>query len=413
MLSLENKKVIQKCNDKDTEKKEKWMKYKHGQACRYLKIGELNKAEAHFQDILATVINEFGEMNHRVGATLHNIGIVRLRIGHLDGALDSIKEATRIRRATLGESHPKVADSLVEKGIIMLSLEHFDESIEAFNEAIEIREMESTETKSKQKREKITLQIAKILNNIGSVYFEYGDLDNAVDTYEEALDMQRESIKEKGYKNEPEFLAMASTMCNIGYVYLEENKWCDAIPIIEEALKIQQAILEPASTQILNTLENLAFAFSKIQKHEQAIKLYTKILHTQEVYTDINNCDCLADTMSKLVYNFMALYEYDKALEYLKEIERIQEDILDPESPKLKETRNLIKCANYEKNKYSVDEDVIPSCLTTNGIMNPFDSTIFQWACTKPNKTKLDLRRCVPQRPEVAIKMSGHKISYT
>merc|ERR1712151_1275691 len=116
------------------EENEKKMKIKHEQACRYLKTGDLGKAETNFKDILSNVIEDYGELHQRAGSSLHNLAIIRLRRGNLDGALHSIEEAVRIRRATHGEFHPKVADSLVEKGIILLSLEHFEESIDIFNE---------------------------------------------------------------------------------------------------------------------------------------------------------------------------------------------------------------------------------------------------------------------------------------
>lgn len=165
---------------------------------------------------------------------------------------------------------------MVEKGIILFSLEQFEESIDIFNEAIELKESEAVKTQSKKRKEKINLQIASILNNIGGVYFEYGDLDNAIEMYEEALNIQRHILKGKGYKSGPCSLAMASTICNIGYVFLERNDWKMTIDSLEEAVVIQQALLEPGDIQIMNTLENLAFAFTKFSNHDQAIEIYKK-----------------------------------------------------------------------------------------------------------------------------------------
>lgn len=68
---------------------------------------------------------------------------------------------------------------------------------------------------TEENKEKINLQIAKIINNIGCVYFEYGELRDAKDTYEEALDMQRDNLCTKE-PDDPAYLAMASTLCNLG-----------------------------------------------------------------------------------------------------------------------------------------------------------------------------------------------------
>jgi len=74
--------------------------------------GELDKAEGDFDEILASALEECGEFHERVGTALHNVGIIRSRRGNLDGALHSIDEAVRIRRAVHGEFHPKVASTL-------------------------------------------------------------------------------------------------------------------------------------------------------------------------------------------------------------------------------------------------------------------------------------------------------------
>lgn len=71
----------------------------------------MDKAESNFKEILNFAIEEYGELHQSVGSVLHNVGIIRLRRGNLDGALHSIDEAVRIRRATHGEFHPKVAVS--------------------------------------------------------------------------------------------------------------------------------------------------------------------------------------------------------------------------------------------------------------------------------------------------------------
>lgn len=97
--------------DTVVEANDKIMRSKYGQACRYMKTGELDKAESNFKEILNSAIEEYGEIHQRVGSALHNIGITRLRRGNLDGALHSIDEAVKIRRAAHGEFHHKVAVS--------------------------------------------------------------------------------------------------------------------------------------------------------------------------------------------------------------------------------------------------------------------------------------------------------------
>ena len=105
----------------EKHEEEKALKDAHNDACRHLRDGRLVEAKAKFEEILATLVKEHGEENRRVGAALHNLGIVHLRSGNMNDAVDAIEEAVKIRKSTLGVYHPKVSDSLVEFRIVLLS----------------------------------------------------------------------------------------------------------------------------------------------------------------------------------------------------------------------------------------------------------------------------------------------------
>jgi len=139
------------------------------------KTSKVKKALEGFEEILKSLVDEFGEGHKRVATALHNLAVVHLRMDNLEDAVDSIKAAINIRREIFGDHHHKVADSLVEFGIILLAQEEYDGSLAAFNKALSVRETEMAET-GEYEQGNVKLQIAKILNNIGCVYFEYGTL---------------------------------------------------------------------------------------------------------------------------------------------------------------------------------------------------------------------------------------------
>ena len=78
-----------------------------------IQVGELYGARKEFEEIAALLISQHDESHHRVGAALHNIGIVHIRAGNYTDALDAIEEAVKIRKATLGRFHTKVAVSAI------------------------------------------------------------------------------------------------------------------------------------------------------------------------------------------------------------------------------------------------------------------------------------------------------------
>lgn len=399
-----------KINNRSRNGKEKVLRAKHENACRYLRSGRLEKAQEKFEEILLALMSEYGKSHHRVGAALHNIGIVHLRNGQLDDAIDAIEEAVRIRKETLGNYHPKVADSLVELGIVLLSQREFEDSLEIFNEALEMRERESSRCYDEDDKKKSNLQIAKILNNIGCVYFEYGEFIDAKDTYDEALEIQRDILSETEI-TDPVNLAMASTLCNLGYSCLEERDWSAAIKHLKEALNIQRCILEPSNKLVMNTLQNLCFAYAKYCDHDSAIKYNNEILEIQRSTLDCNDL-AIVETLKKIVYSHLKLYNYEKALECLLETERIQETVLTDDDRSLEKTRELLSSVHYQILKFPGPIEIFMRALTKNGLRNPLNNTTCSCALVDPDADELDLRPCVPKRPQVSSKMSGHKVSY-
>ncbi|KAI2493777.1 hypothetical protein MHU86_20740 [Fragilaria crotonensis] len=80
-----------------------------------------------------------GELHEDVGAALHNVGLVHLRLNEHTQALDYFELAVRVRKGSLGRDHPEVAVSQVKVGISLLLLHQFDRALQAFLEALSIR----------------------------------------------------------------------------------------------------------------------------------------------------------------------------------------------------------------------------------------------------------------------------------
>ena len=77
-------------------------------------------------------------------------------------------------------------------------------------------EEEEKESNNEQEKTRINLQIAKIHNNIGCAYFELGEMDEAKEAFDFALDIQRQVHYSGSNTTMPAQLAMSSTICNLG-----------------------------------------------------------------------------------------------------------------------------------------------------------------------------------------------------
>jgi len=376
-------------------------------------MNNIKEALEKFNSILCALITAKGDTNPRVGTAHHNIGVAHLRSGNLHEALNSIKKAIKIRKMTLGGRDPKVSDSLVEFGIILLSKNDYHESLKTFRTALKIREIERS-TVTSNSRKPIDLQIAKILSNIGCVFFESGNMKHAESMFKRAVLLhQTYTTKDPGLlakasnmrkcslttneNFESGGLAMISAMCNLGYVYLRKSKWKLAVTQLEKTVKLQRTLLKPGNRFITNTIETLIYAYTKDNAHKKAIKECNSLLLSQQSLLGKNHISTTG-TMRRLVYCHVKLYEYNEAYKILHDIERIQTEQLGEDSFDLEETKKYIISVNYNILKFPTFHEIFGRCgLVDKSLIDEDDNELFP---------------CIPDSPQFSSKLSGHKVSY-
>ena len=397
---------------------EKTLRHAHRQACKYLKKGDFALALEKFEDILSELTSSLGDSHRRVASALHNVGVVNIRDNNLDDAIDALEEAIRIRKDVHGTDHPKVADSLLELGIALLSQKEHEEALEIFNDALDIREADLDQEArhgSNGDRIRCALQVARVLNNIGCVYFEYGSLSKALKTFQEdVLQLQKYAIDELS-QNDPEYkqakLALATTYCNIGYVHTDNSDYDDAIAFLDKAYAIQTKHLPEGSEISLSTLENLAYANYKEKNLDIALEMYQDILLDQIELYGRYDISC-AQTLHNKACIQIRQCKYQEALDQLNAAEAIQLDILGAKSRRLRKTRVMISEVEDEMSKLPAVTEIFNRAMTRGGMTYPFTNTLL-CQCDDGELSKLaSFGNFQLLKPDSSSKMSGHKISY-
>mmetsp|Transcript_41220 Transcript_41220/g.46565 ORF Transcript_41220/g.46565 Transcript_41220/m.46565 type:complete len:480 (+) Transcript_41220:314-1753(+) len=387
------------------------LRAKHRSACKTMTTGKYSKAIKSFESILSALLDRYGEEHYRVGSALHNVAVANLRSGLLEDARDAIEEAVRIRKLTLGEDDPKVADSLVEYGIILLSMKNYDQSIEVFEDALELRQIESDEAECSASRRGAQLKKAKIRHNIGCVNFEVRRYDEARRNYVGAIQEQKaifetwsSAFSLAGPNTaEPGHLTMASTMCNKGYIDLEQEKYKEAIDTFHESLKIQKILLEADNKLILSTMTNIGYCYVKTNDIEKARVIYKELVKLQsESYTEQSQRGWY-QSIKKLIYCEVVLYEFDNAFDNL----RLLEDFLSSKKGRtkniahdLRRSHQLMGEVNYQIFKFPTLSDYTSrlSCTSSCGCMDDRDN--------------VNVTNWYPKKPVNGSKMSGHRMTY-
>jgi Tfp pilus assembly protein PilF len=128
---------------------------------------------------------------------------------------------------------------LAQLGVAYLESQNYDQALVAFREALHIR---------RNFLGPRHLKCSKILNNIGCAQYSLDELEEARQTFEEALDIQRETLRlvpstEDGQDSisadsNSILLSMASTLCNVGSIRLRRGQFDEADVALEEALLV-------------------------------------------------------------------------------------------------------------------------------------------------------------------------------
>jgi len=287
----------------------------HETAKAAMNEGDYEEALEMFEAILQAQLARFGSEEHSsVGAALHNVGVVRLRIGEPMKAEEAFLRALAIRRNVLEGDHLDLAATLAKLGSARTALGKFDEGLFDLREALKI-------TRSVLGRNHRT--VAQILCHIACLYFEAGEMFSAQSTFEDALEMYRGAFQIETDRDAC-MAQLTETLCNIGSIQNKRKNFSGAIESFREALYLQRGILGHDHRRVIATLDNLAYSFSKSKLYNQALTCYKEMLNAQISQFGSFTEEC-CDTLSKEVLIYGKLKNVDDAIQVVtKHLESIR-----------------------------------------------------------------------------------------
>ncbi|MGK7903587.1 MAG: CHAT domain-containing protein, partial [Hormoscilla sp.] len=155
--------------------------------------------------------------------------------------------------------------------------------------------------------------VATTLHNIGTVYYDIGKRQQALDYYNQALPISRSVGDRSG---------VAITLSNIGGVYDKIGKQQQALDYYNQALPIQREV--GARSGVAITLSNIGSVYSDIGKQQQALDYYNQALPISRSVGDrkgeartLNNIGLVYSGIGK---RQQALDYFNQALPILREV---------------------------------------------------------------------------------------------
>lgn len=173
--------------------------------------------------------------------------------GKPDEAIAYFREAICLKESAFGRKDREVALSWDELGIQFFARGDFEGALTSFREAHAVRNVKNDGSSSSHP------SVAMVLNNMACCYFQMGDHLKALETLQDADEIQQKAVSSSA-QADLDLLHVAIVICNCGYLKLALKKYEEARSLFEEALLIQQSVLDDNHRAVRDTLSNIEFA---------------------------------------------------------------------------------------------------------------------------------------------------------
>jgi len=228
---------------------------------------------------------------------------LNILIGNCYYFLSKLKDAEKHFRESLNifkRAENKIARlpaksvALGNIGNIYHNLGKPDEALEYYQQALEINKKLGYEQ-----------GIAHNLSNIGTIYNELGEHDEALRRQEEALEINQKIEDEPG---------TADSLNNIGVVYTDSGKPEEALKLYQESLEINKKM--GYEEGIANVFNNIGLAYSKLREINQALNYYQEAL---KINRKIGYKEGIATNLGNIGLAYITLGQSEDALKYYQE----------------------------------------------------------------------------------------------
>jgi tetratricopeptide (TPR) repeat protein len=155
----------------------------------------------------------------------------------------------------------------------------------------------------------------KTLNNISHIYYFRGDYDTALNYLKQSLAIQEE-IGDKSGEGE--------TLIHISHIYYCRGDYDTALTYMKQSLAIQEKIGDKSGKG--KTLNNISHIYYFRGDYDTALNYLKQSLAIQQ---EIGDKSGKGETLNNISHIFKARGDYDTALSYLKQSLAIQEEIGD------------------------------------------------------------------------------------
>ncbi|MEM3192527.1 MAG: tetratricopeptide repeat protein, partial [Candidatus Parvarchaeota archaeon] len=215
-----------------------------------------------------------------------------------------------------GEEHPNVARDLNNLGTVYDQQVRYDDAVIAFKQALEMDKKYFGEEHP---------NVARDLNNLGMVYGDQGRYDDALIMHKQVLE-----IDKKYFGEEHPFVA--GDLDNLGTVYEQQGRYDDALIMHKQVLEIDKKYFGEEHPFVAGDLDNLGAVYKDQGRYVDALIAFKQALEIHKKYFGEEHPFVAVD-----LDNLGAVYKdqgrYDDALIAFKQVLEINKKYFGEEHP--------------------------------------------------------------------------------
>lgn len=247
--------------------------------------------------------------------------------GDYQAALDAGLECRDLVKSHFGETHPVYASTITNIALMYKNLGQMEEATESYEFALQTYKASVGEQHASFATTLFNLGLVYRSLSISSVGMErVTALHHALECFEESLKIRR-NIFDPGHAD------IALSMSNMGVIYWQNQQPEKAFAVLVEAVELLEKKVGAKSSLTALAKNNLAYAKKEAREYDEAIKLYEEVLsvRTQVLGSDHNETIVARHNLAEA---YRSSGNEEKAVEIQKEILDLFDAEIGPEQNK-------------------------------------------------------------------------------
>jgi len=354
--------------------------------------GDYDQAMRCYVEVLRKTGEPLTDQRHAAARALLNIGNIHFRRGEASKSLQAFQTALRLSKSVLTD-HQKysssssngslnycdqtvlflslVADSLqniaavrMEQGLIKEALLINTEALRLRRQCLEltVKDGESTETDMNDDEDvdRILLEIAEVLNNMGMCSEKDGDYESSIAAFKESMQIRVSILG-------PMHLLVAESHINLGGCYTETANFLDALEHYDASLLIRVSELGKNHADVSDNLNLIAILYLRQDKLNDALNTCIQSIDAAKYAAHVDPLK-IAIALNTMGLIFEKIGLLDSALHNYTESLKVKSIILGGKAPSVASTLHNIGNIYYHNEDYDAAMMAYTECLD---IMQP------------------------------------------